>query len=559
MVQNALEEHNYVLAMIVDDDPADRNLLSYCLSHEGYKIEPVTDSREVIDRARELNPDIILLDVYMPEITGIDVCHRLKTLEATRHVPIIMLTGMADRDTKLECLEAGANDFISKPINMTELLIKVRNLVQLKEFENIKIKSQLMADTFATVEKIKREWEESMDCIKDIVILADAKSRVIRCNKTLCLLTNRTYDEIMAQDWREVLLDGGFSNNPDFEASAEICHDSGRWFILAKYKIESEREPNSLGAVITLNDITESKKITNELIESRELLRVKNDELDSAIRDLKTTQSQMLQQEKMASIGQIAAGVAHEINNPMGYIISNFNALQKYTDRISEFLALQSDGLNSCAGNSAHPEILGEICEARERLRIDQIIPDINNLIEESLEGANRVRMIVKDLKNFSRLDEPEHKFADINAGIESTLNIIWNEIKYKITLVKDLGEIPQTKCNLGQLNQVFMNMLVNAAQSIDKQGEIRIKTWQDDGRIYISISDTGCGIPEDLRERIFEPFVTTKEIGKGTGLGLSIAYDIIRKHGGNVSVESEVGKGSTFTVDIPVSNGKDR
>ncbi|OGW22673.1 MAG: hypothetical protein A2077_07770 [Nitrospirae bacterium GWC2_46_6] len=164
-----------------------------------------------------------------------------------------------------------------------------------------------------------------------------------------------------------------------------------------------------------------------------------------------------------------------------------------------------------------------------------------------------RIKKIVQDLKSFSRVDEAERKTANINEGIESTVNIVWNELKYKATVKKEYGDIPPIKCNAGQLNQVFMNILINAVHAIEEQGEIIIKTRHEDNNIFISISDTGSGIPADKINRIFEPFFTTKEVGKGTGLGLSIAYDIVKKHNGDIIVESEVGKGTTFTVRIPV------
>jgi two-component system NtrC family sensor kinase len=282
------------------------------------------------------------------------------------------------------------------------------------------------------------------------------------------------------------------------------------------------------------------------------MLKAKNEQLDEAYRNLKMTQSQMLQQEKMASIGQIAAGVAHEINNPMGFIISNFHSLKKYSAKITQFLEAQSSAFKECAEGCGRVEELKTIDEMKRSLKIDHIISDLDDLIRESLEGADRVKMIVQDLKSFSRVDEADHKFADINAGIESTINIIWNEMKYKTTIVKEYGDLPQIRCNPGQLNQVFLNLLVNAAHAIEKNGEIRIKTWFKDSRIFISVSDTGCGMPDEIRKRIFEPFFTTKEIGKGTGLGLSIAYDIIKKHNGELNVESSVGKGTTFTIIIP-------
>ena len=254
----------------------------------------------------------------------------------------------------------------------------------------------------------------------------------------------------------------------------------------------------------------------------------------------------MLQQEKMASIGQLAAGVAHEINNPMGFITSNLNSLKKYMTRIPEFITIQSDALGN--GNSRE-----EVAEKRKALKIDYLLEDTQSLIKESLEGADRVKRIVCDLKNFSRVDQMEVAPADINKILDSTLNIVWNELKHKAAVSKDYGEVPLIGCNAGQLSQVFMNILVNGAQAITGFGEITIMTRLSGERVLITISDTGSGIPEEKLDRIFEPFFTTKEIGQGTGLGLSIAYDIVKKHGGEIDVVSEVGKGTTFTVALPL------
>lgn len=277
------------------------------------------------------------------------------------------------------------------------------------------------------------------------------------------------------------------------------------------------------------------------------ILEIQHQELEKAYNELKVAQSQVTQQEKMASIGQLAAGVAHEINNPTGFIMSNLGSLQRYMLKIGEFLKAQDEAVQDLPD-----AVRSSLTSKRKALKVDFILEDVVNLVKESLDGAERIKKIVQDLKSFSRVDESEQKMADINAGIESTVNIVWNELKYKAVVKKDYGDIPQTKCNPGQLNQVFMNILVNAAHAIEKQGEIAIRTWCEDGFIHISISDTGSGIPEDRIPRIFEPFYTTKEVGKGTGLGLSIAYDIVKKHGGTIMVQSEVGKGTTFTVSIP-------
>ena len=281
-------------------------------------------------------------------------------------------------------------------------------------------------------------------------------------------------------------------------------------------------------------------------------MEVKNRDLETAYAELKSTQAQMLQNDKMASIGQLAAGVAHEINNPIGFVTSNLCTLDKYVAKTVDFINAQAERVAS----HTPPEIVKELTEKRKALKLDYILDDMKNLIRESLEGTGRVQKIVQDLKSFSRVDAADHSFADINACLESTINIVWNEIKYKATLQRDFGDLPQVKCYPQQLNQVFMNLLINAAHAIDKDGNIIVRSRYEDGLIQVAISDTGCGIPENIRTRIFEPFFTTKDVGKGTGLGLSISYDIVKKHGGEIRVASEVDRGTTFTVLVPVAAG---
>jgi signal transduction histidine kinase len=274
-----------------------------------------------------------------------------------------------------------------------------------------------------------------------------------------------------------------------------------------------------------------------------------NHELEQAHLELKEAQSRLLQNEKMASIGQLAAGVAHEINNPNGFILSNLNALRKYVERVREFIAFQEDVLAT-----ADEAVTTQIQQKKRSLKIDFTLEDMGNLIQESREGAERIKTIVKDLKDFSHLDQAELVQADINACIENTLTIISNELMLKTELKKEFGVLPAVTCNPGQINQVLSNLLHNAAQAIEQGGEITIKTWAEQNLVCIAISDTGPGIPPEIRERLFEPFFTTREVGKGAGLGLSIAYDIIKKHNGEITVKSELGKGSCFTVRLPVT-----
>ncbi|NNM83245.1 MAG: GAF domain-containing protein [Burkholderiales bacterium] len=266
------------------------------------------------------------------------------------------------------------------------------------------------------------------------------------------------------------------------------------------------------------------------------------EELQLLNKRIEDAQNQLLQSEKMASIGQLAAGVAHEINNPIGYVNSNLGTLQRHISDIFTVLSAYEAGVSE-----------ENVKELAERLEIDYIRTDILELLNESQEGIARVRKIVQDLKDFSHVDEAEWQFADLHRGLESTLNIVHNELKYKATVVKEYGRIPEVECLPSQLNQVFMNILVNAAHAIKESGIIKVRTGVSDGEVWVEISDTGQGIPKENLGRIFAPFFTTKPVGKGTGLGLSLSYSIMQKHEGRIEVESEIGKGTTFRVILPV------
>jgi len=388
---------------------------------------------------------------------------------------------------------------------------------------------------FYLVEHAKLEWEQTLDHLRDFVILTDAAHRIRRCNKLLAEATGRPVDDLVGADWRELIKEAGFRFVTFNGTSGEINHQlSGRSYDITIYPIEDNEMVT--GYVVSINDTTD--------------LRATSQELEKTYSELKDAQLQIYQQEKLASIGQLAAGVAHEINNPMGYISSNLSTLNKYVDRMAEFIAAEDQVVAACADGPGADLVR----DLRKKLKIDYITGDARQLISESLDGAGRVRRIVQDLKSFSRVDQVETALVNLNESLETTINIAWNEIKYIAELNREFGDIPQIMCHPQQLNQVFLNLLVNAAHAMgENQGIITVRTWNDGANVFVSVADTGCGIPEDIRQRIFEPFFTTKEVGKGTGLGLSISYDIVRKHGGEITVESEPGSGTTFTVRLPL------
>lgn len=286
-------------------------------------------------------------------------------------------------------------------------------------------------------------------------------------------------------------------------------------------------------------------------LETEESLRQLSAEQQLLIAKLQAAHDQLLQSEKMASIGQLAAGIAHEINNPIGFVNSNMGSLQNYFETL--FVALDTcEQVIAELPNST--QIVARFAQVKAESEIDFLKQDIVDLMKESREGLRRVTDIVQSLKDFSHVGEANWQDADLHRGLDSTLNIVNNEIKYKADVVKQYGQLPLVRCLASQLNQVFMNLLINAAHAIKERGTITLRTGVVNDWVWVEISDTGAGIPEDIMNRIFEPFFTTKPVGSGTGLGLSLSYGIVRKHGGRIDVRSEPNKGSSFTVHLPIN-----
>jgi signal transduction histidine kinase len=295
----------------------------------------------------------------------------------------------------------------------------------------------------------------------------------------------------------------------------------------------------------------EHLSMLEHLVEQRTAeLRKRNGELLELNDKLRMAQEHLMQSDKLASIGQLAAGVAHEINNPIGYIFSNFGTLHGYLDNLFEMLAAYER-----AEAHAPAPVAAELAALRQRIDLDFLRADIASLMEESKEGIVRVRHIVQDLKDFSRTDaDQEWVWANLHHGIDSTLNIVVNEVKYHADIVKEYGDIPDIECRPSQINQVIMNLVVNAAHAMQAgRGVITVRTGTAGESVWIEVADTGCGIAPEHLSRIFDPFFTTKPVGKGTGLGLSLAYGIVQKHGGQIGVVSQPGAGTTFRVELPV------
>ncbi len=305
-------------------------------------------------------------------------------------------------------------------------------------------------------------------------------------------------------------------------------------------------------------ELTEANAgLRNELEERQRTelaLQKEKEEQRVLISKLEDVHNQLLQSEKMASIGQLAAGVAHEINNPIGFVYSNLGTLEKYVQDTFRMLALYEQA----EAEIANHDVLVSLQAAKKDLDIDYLKTDLHALMQESKDGIVRVKVIVQNLKDFSHVGaSDEWHFFDLHQGLESTLNIVNNEIKYKAEVVREYGDIPEVECLSSQLNQVFMNLLVNAAYAISERGTITIRTGCIEDEVWVEIADTGQGIPPENLQKIFDPFFTTKPVGKGTGLGLSLSYGILQKHHGRLEVQSEVGRGTTFRLSLPVMQPK--
>ncbi len=258
---------------------------------------------------------------------------------------------------------------------------------------------------------------------------------------------------------------------------------------------------------------------------------------------LEQANRQLLQSEKLAAIGQLAAGVAHEINNPVGYVYSNLQSLGTYLDDLFRL----TDAVDAGAS-------LEDLKAIKQNIDYSYLKGDLKDLLAESREGIERVKTIISAMKDFSHIDDEEFKLADLHRGIETTLNVVNNELKYKANVTRDFGDLPEVECISSQINQVIMNLLVNAAQAIEDFGEIIVRTRCADNQATIEIEDSGKGIAEENRHRIFEPFFTTKPVGKGTGLGLSLSFNIIQKHNGTITAEQATsGQGTCFRISLPL------
>lgn len=562
--------------LIVDDDPTIVQIIEQALNFKGYITRSTTDGREALKIFQEEGEfDVLLTDLILPGLSGLELLEKCKEIDPT--CEILVLTGFGANEKAVEALKKGAYDYLKKPTNIDELFIGVAKAIEKKKLTLENIAYQM--DLERLVEERSSELIKTQKFLNSVlegsteyfIIASNADDKITLFNSGAERLFGYKREEVQgkkallffAQDKTEKI-QGDIADLiriGGMDREHTLLTRDGREITISLTVTPIQDESGTVTGYIWIGrDVTEKLAMQaklrdyaqnlENLVKSRTReIQERNRELEAALKQLQEAQVQLLQSEKMATIGQLAAGVAHEINNPIGFINSNLTTLKKYTSNIREYCGETSRLLDS--GDSSS---LDEIRKLKKFKKIDFILEDIGSVIEESIEGTERVKSIVLDLKDFSHQDRRDLSEYDLNKGIKSTLNIVWNELKYKAEVIQELQDLPLIKCYPQQINQVLMNLLVNAAQAIVEKGRITVRSRQDDGFVIVEIADNGCGIPPENLNKIFEPFFTTKEVGKGTGLGLSLSYNIIEKHGGRIEVESELGVGTLFRVRLPVN-----
>lgn len=448
---------------------------------------------------------------------------------------------------------------------------------------DLEAKAKLLEETERKLGEVTVYSAQIISSIADYVIVTDPQMHVTKVNPAVQALLGYGIDELRDRPVETVLM--GTSGGDVLMARAEMEQLTAAGTLWGKSGMLRSRAGEGIpvqmnlslvrdasghlaGIVIVARDVRETLRLVADLQQAKttleERVRQRTQEIEQAMqererayRELTQKDDQLIRQEKMASLGQLAAGVAHEINNPVGFVSSNLQMLQHYVSDLRGYVERTEPLIREMRSPSVGDGLrrsADELCTWVEKVDLTQTLGDAHQSLIESIDGLNRVKKIVSALREFSHADQDDPALADLNEGLESTINIVWNELKYKVTLHRSYGELPKVHCYPHQLNQVFMNLLVNAGQAIAQKGEVWVKTWADSNRVYVDVRDTGAGIAEAHLSKVFDPFFTTKPVGQGTGLGLSIVYGIVERHGGTITVNSRVGEGTTFHLSFPIT-----
>jgi two-component system NtrC family sensor kinase len=512
--------------LVAEDDPVSRRILSLTLEKWGYEVEAVGTGEAAWEAlARDGGPPLAILDWMMPGIEGPEVCRRLRGERTARPVYVILLTARNTPEDVAAGLEAGADDYVAKPFHRDELRARLQVGVRIVELQRA-----ILASARELAEREGR-LTAIVDHAKDGILTIDDGGTIRSFNPAAERIFGYRADDAIGRSFA-TLLPGSVLDDPHADEYREVEASRGDGTTVP-VEVSVSRLPlagDRLFAVI-VRDVSERKQAEIELRHAQ----------------------------KLESVGRLAAGIAHEINTPIQFVGDNTRFL---ADGFRSLRELIERYRSACDGAAALPAEARATLEAAERdADLGYLDGEVPRAIEQALDGVERVATIVRAMKEFAHPDRAEKALVDLNQALRSTITVARNELKYVADVETDFADLPPVRCHAGDLNQVFLNLLVNAAHAIGDvvkdtgaKGRIGVRTRTEGEHVVIEVSDTGTGIPEAIRGRIFDPFFTTKEVGRGTGQGLSIARMIVtQKHGGTLTFETEIGHGSTFTIRLPV------
>ena len=546
--------------LLVEDSATQALRIRQALEEAGFAVACAPTAEAALTSLNEDLPDLLLTDFRLPGMLGDELCRKLRMNLNTRGIPILMLTGEQESGTERHILESGADDYVPKSEGMDFVLLRieallrksqVRNVVRTGELPFAAAKLLLVDDSPASAQPLAAELAKEGYRIQTAATGAEALERLAAEAFDAIVLDLALPDMSGTDVCRRVLESRGTLD----DSVAILALTAGK----ARERMTSVLAAGADDVVEKSRDIAvikarlrallrrkliyaENRRISEEFrAKELEILRARAEkeaaqaraamvgQLEKANLELKEAQSQLVQSAKMASLGQLVAGVAHEINNPLAFVMNHQVTVARTLDGLATLVAAHLSATD-----------LGKWRKARQRLG-------------EMHEGLERIKDLVLKLRTFSRLDEGELKYVRIEESIESVITLLQHRIKDRIRINRRYGEAKVVPCYPGPLNQVLMNVLANAIDAIEGNGEITIATGESDAMFFISVADTGKGMPETVREHIFEPFFTTKPVGEGTGLGLSISYGIVKRHGGTLDARSEAGRGTEIVVRIPL------
>lgn len=554
--------------LIVEDSATQALRLQHVLEQEGFGTICAFSGEEALEEINRNNFNLIVVDYHLPGIQGDELCRQIHMNLSTRSIPILMLTADETQSTELHGLESGADDFVSKSEDVEILLLRVHNLLRksARDASVLDVARSLFRRARVLIIDDSQTWRESLaeelreeGCevtqvtsgAEGLKRLADSDYDCVMVDMvmpgmdgvTFCHELSSTREEsdsplvvlmLSAYESKENVTRALEAGADDFVGkSTEMSVLRARLRALLRRKFLQEQNQRIVEEFRIREVEAARAKAEKEAVEARaalaEGLARANRELEEANLKLRETQVQLVQSEKMASLGQLVAGIAHEINNPLSFALSNVFSIENW---LVEVLA----EAEACLATAPR----AKLDKARAR-------------IKDTGQGLERVRELVVKLRTFSRLDEGEFKTVDLRDALESVLLFLRHKMSDRVELIRDYCGDNMLACYAGQLNQVLMNVIANGVDAIEGQGTLTVRTERRDGMFVIGVRDTGCGIPPENLERIFDPFFTTKAVGQGTGLGLAISYKIVQAHKGRIEVDSSMDNGTEVRVLIPL------